>query len=88
MRVGLVIDRALRMIDGPGNERRDRVVGLIRELAVEYHNTGSMRDHADPNITTTWIVGGIETCEDPLCVEALMTIKDIRNIGVLFPLRD
>lgn len=88
MRVGLVIDRALRMIDGPGNERRDRVVGLIRELAVEYHNTGLIRDHADPNIQIGWIIGAIKTCEDPLCVEALATIRDITEIGVRFPLTD
>lgn len=44
---------------------------LIRELAEEIHQTGSIRDHADPNDKTGWNVHGIETCEYALCVAAL-----------------
>jgi hypothetical protein len=43
---------------------------LIGELAHDYHHTGSIRDHADPNDKTGWNVKGIETCDDVLCREA------------------
>lgn len=48
--------------------------GLFRdivELAGAFHQTGSIRDHADPNDTTDWNVHGIETCADVYCVDAL-----------------
>lgn len=44
---------------------------LVRELAEAYHQTGNIRDHHDPTDETGWHVKGIETCRDPLCVEAL-----------------
>ena len=43
----------------------------IRELAGAFHQVGSLRDHADPNDKTGWNVHGIETCEDPYCMDAL-----------------
>jgi hypothetical protein len=42
-----------------------------RELAGAYHQVGSLRDHADPNDRTGWNLHGIETCEDPYCMDAL-----------------
>ena len=48
---------------------------LIRELAETVHQTGLIRDHADPNDKTGWNVHGIETCEDSLCVDALAFIR-------------
>ena len=48
---------------------------LIRELAETVHQTGSLRDHSDPNDRTGWNVHGIETCEDPLCIEALAALR-------------
>lgn len=44
---------------------------LIAEMAPDYHFHGLVRDHADPTDKTGWNVKGIETCADPLCVEAL-----------------
>ena len=54
-----------------GDEALRAALSLIAELASAYHQTGSLRDHADPNIRTGWVVGPIATCEDPLCVESL-----------------
>jgi hypothetical protein len=44
---------------------------LIGELAEVVHQTDSLRSHADPNDKTGWNLHGIETCADPLCVDAL-----------------
>lgn len=49
---------------------------LIRELAETVHQTGGARDHHDPIDVTGWNVHGIETCQDPLCVEALAILRD------------
>lgn len=85
MRVGRVIDRSTRGADIISIDRRNRVSGLILELAQEVHATGLIRDHSDPNDHTDWIVRGIETCRYPLCVQALDAIRDIEAISHNFP---
>jgi hypothetical protein len=47
---------------------------LLREAIEAVHQTGSIRDHSDPNDTTGWNVHGIETCADPLCVDSLAAL--------------
>ena len=61
----------------------DEADGLIGELAGVVHQTDSLRSHADPNDHTGWNLHGIETCADPLCMDALAwraalaTAKDV-----------
>ena len=85
MRTGLVIDRSLRGADIISIDRRNRVTGLILELAQTVHATGLIRDHADPTDHSGWNVKNIETCGDPLCVDALAAIRDIENVSREFP---
>lgn len=47
---------------------------LLREAIEMVHQTGSLRDHSDPDDKTGWNVHGIETCADPLCVDALAAL--------------
>lgn len=54
----------------------DATRSLLREAIETVHQTGSIRDHSDPNDTTGWNVHGIETCADPLCVDALAALRD------------
>ena len=86
MRTGPVIDGSLRSITSAGTERRNRITGLILELATEYHQTGSIRNHSDPSDATGWNVKNIETCADPLCVEAVAAVRDIEDIARHFPI--
>ena len=53
----------------------DALTALLREAIEAVHQTGSIRDHADPNDKTGWNVHGIETCEDALCVDALAALE-------------
>jgi hypothetical protein len=50
--------------------------GCLREAILQLHQTGLIRDHHDPADKTGWNVHGIETCADPLCVEALALLKE------------
>ena len=51
------------------------LVELVGELAQEYHHSGLISHHADPEDKTGWYVKGIETCADPLCVESLAALQ-------------
>jgi hypothetical protein len=53
-----------------------RLLELVRELAETCHQTGSIRDHADPTDRTGWNVHSIETCDDSLCVDALQALAE------------
>lgn len=53
---------------------------LIGELAVTVHQTDVVSNHADPKDKTGWNVHGIETCADPLCVDALAFEANYRSI--------
>jgi hypothetical protein len=51
---------------------------LLPDLSVAYHQTGSIRDHADPKDRTGWNVHGIETCDDSYCTEGLAAVDALR----------
>lgn len=61
------------LIDALVSER-ETLRELLREAIETAHQTGTIRDHSDPNDTTGWNVHGIETCGDLLCVEALAAL--------------
>jgi hypothetical protein len=58
----------------PPSEEATGLRELLREAIEVVHQIGSLRDHADPNDKTGWNVHGIETCQDPLCVDALAAL--------------
>jgi hypothetical protein len=51
---------------------------LLPDLSVAFHQTGSIRDHADPKDRTGWNVHGIETCDDSYCLDAIAAIAALR----------
>jgi len=51
---------------------------LLPDLSVAYHQTGSIRDHADPKDRTGWNVHGIETCDDSYCLDGIAAIAALR----------
>ena len=60
-------------------EQVDRLREALRDCAEAYHQTGSLRSHADPNDRTGWNLHGIETCEDDFCVEALAALAALET---------
>jgi len=70
--LGLIVDASERR--DADTENAGALRDLIRELAETVHQTGSLRDHADPNDKTGWNVHAIETCDDGLCRDALAAI--------------
>jgi hypothetical protein len=53
-------------------------LGILSDLSVAFHQTGSIRDHADPKDRTGWNVHGIETCEDAYCLDARIALHALR----------
>jgi hypothetical protein len=62
--------RMLRERDA-AREDAERLAEALRDMVPVYHQTGSLRDHADPTDRTGWNVKGVETCEDESCHDAL-----------------
>lgn len=87
MRVGLPVDRSLRLIDPDGTLHRTRVLDMIAALAEEVHRTGPINEHADTTERFGYAVNDISTCRYPLCVEALALMRDIREIAKQFPIQ-
>jgi hypothetical protein len=54
---------------------------LLREAIETVHQTGSIRNHSDPNDKTGWHVHGIETCEDALCGLAALARSESPSPG-------
>jgi len=61
------LPEAIAAIEAEAAALDEDTLGLIRDLADAYHQTGSLRDHADPEDWTVWNPTGIETCADELC---------------------
>ena len=75
-----VVEESVALIEQEVEARyRDRVSvlrDLLKEAVEAYHVTDTIRNHVDPTDKTGWNVKGIETCADPLCVDALKALRD------------
>ena len=54
---------------------RELLRELLREAIETVHQTGTLRDHADPGDRSGWNVHGIETCRYSLCIDVLAALE-------------
>lgn len=55
----------------PGPSRREKALEeLLREMVIDYHQTGGIRDHVDPNAQGWDVNKDWHICDDVLCEAA------------------